>query len=181
MQSFKGANPRIIDFSLPVESGSGFFLVAENEPLLRSEMLDDHSQPSPFGPKSDGAPDLRYSSKASSLQSGVAPTTNLAAATNLVRWLCLHSSSIPSINDLALLTCRRAATLRISILARPRLVLDRSAPCVGNCANRNISMPSWEFFFPRRDRQPRSCAGARASPPLLRREVFGASGRDVRP
>ena len=66
-QSFKGANPRIIDFGLPVESGLSLFLVAESEPLLRSEILDDHSQPSQFGPKSDGAPDLRYSSKASSL------------------------------------------------------------------------------------------------------------------
>jgi hypothetical protein len=54
-QSFKGANPRIIDFGLPVESGLSFFLVAETEPLLRSEILDDHSQPSPFGPNSDGA------------------------------------------------------------------------------------------------------------------------------
>ena len=66
-QSFKGANPRIIDFGLPVEPGLRFFFVAESEPLLRSEILDDRSQPSPFGPKSDGAPDLRYSSKASSL------------------------------------------------------------------------------------------------------------------
>ena len=53
-QSFKGANPRIIDFALPVESGLSLFLVAESEPLLCSEILDDHSQPSPFGPKSDG-------------------------------------------------------------------------------------------------------------------------------
>jgi hypothetical protein len=53
-QSFKGANPRIIDFGLPVESGLSFFLVAETEPLLSSEILDDHSQPSPFGLKSDG-------------------------------------------------------------------------------------------------------------------------------
>ena len=51
-QSFKGANPRIIlDFGLPVESGLSFFLVAGSEPLLGSEILDDHSQASPFGPK----------------------------------------------------------------------------------------------------------------------------------
>jgi hypothetical protein len=53
-QSFKRANPRIIDFGLPVESGLSLFVVAESEPLLRNEVLDDHSQPSPFGPKSDG-------------------------------------------------------------------------------------------------------------------------------
>ena len=57
-QSFKGANPRIIDFGLPVESGLSLFLVAESAPLLRSEILDDHSQPSPFGPKSADAPAL---------------------------------------------------------------------------------------------------------------------------
>jgi hypothetical protein len=51
-QSFKGANPRIIlDFGLPVESSLSFFLVAGSEPLLGSEILDDHSQASPFGPK----------------------------------------------------------------------------------------------------------------------------------
>jgi hypothetical protein len=51
-QSFKGANPRIVlDFGLPVESSLSFFLVAGSEPLLRSEILDDHSQASPFGPK----------------------------------------------------------------------------------------------------------------------------------
>jgi hypothetical protein len=55
-QSFKGANPRIIDFGLPVESGLSLFLVVESEPLLRSEILDDHPQPSPFGPKVTAPP-----------------------------------------------------------------------------------------------------------------------------
>jgi hypothetical protein len=55
-QSFKGANPRIIDFGLPVEPGLSLFLVAESEPLLRSEILDDHFQPSPFDPKSEVRP-----------------------------------------------------------------------------------------------------------------------------
>jgi hypothetical protein len=47
-QSFKGANPGIIGFGLPVESGLSFFLVAESEPLLRSEILDHHFQPPPL-------------------------------------------------------------------------------------------------------------------------------------
>jgi hypothetical protein len=43
---------------LPVESGVIFVLVTESGPLQRSEILDDHSRASPFGPKSDGAPRL---------------------------------------------------------------------------------------------------------------------------
>jgi hypothetical protein len=57
-QRFKGADPRILNFGLPVESGISFFVVVESEPLLRSQILDDHSQPSPFGPKSADAPAL---------------------------------------------------------------------------------------------------------------------------
>ena len=53
-QSFKGANPWVIDFGLPVESGLFFFVIAETKPLLRSEILDNHSQPPPFGAKSNG-------------------------------------------------------------------------------------------------------------------------------
>ena len=37
-QSFKGANPWVIDFGLPVESGLSLFPVAQSEPLLRSEI-----------------------------------------------------------------------------------------------------------------------------------------------
>jgi hypothetical protein len=51
-QRFKGTDPWILDFGLPVESGLGYFFVVESEPLLRSQILDDHSQPSPIGPKS---------------------------------------------------------------------------------------------------------------------------------
>jgi hypothetical protein len=57
-QRFKGADPWILDFGLPVESGLGYFFVVESEPLLRSQILDDHSQPSPIGPKSADAPAL---------------------------------------------------------------------------------------------------------------------------
>ena len=53
-QSFKGANPRVINFGLPIKSGLSFFLVAGSEPLLRREILDDH--PRRLVPKSDGAP-----------------------------------------------------------------------------------------------------------------------------
>ena len=57
-QRFKGADPWILDFGLPVETGLGYFFVVESDPLLRSQILDDHSQPSPIGPKSVDAPAL---------------------------------------------------------------------------------------------------------------------------
>jgi hypothetical protein len=51
-QSFKGTNPRIIDFGLPVESGLSFFFVAEGEPLLRGEILEIIFNPRRLVPKS---------------------------------------------------------------------------------------------------------------------------------